>query len=262
VIDTGAARERGPGSLPEDPVTTMPFPARDYLPVLRELTGGFADVLRTADLAAPVADCGEWTLADLGTHLGNVHRWACSVVTTGESQRQHFRDGPGADLASWYASGAQRLLDTLEAANPEDRCWHFAGTAKTAAFWYRRQVHETAVHLADAHTAAGTPVTLDPAVAADGVDEVFTAMLPRVTRWYAPPPLAAPIALRATDTGDVWTLHPGEPPVLGPATEPAATAEATAQDLLLHLWKRTATPPRVTGAESVARAFLDAPFTP
>jgi uncharacterized protein (TIGR03083 family) len=242
-------------------MTTMPFPARGYLPVLRELTGGFTEVLRTADPAAAVRDCGGWTLRDLGTHLGNVHRWATSVVTTGEAQQQSFEDAPGADLVSWYADSAKGLLGALEAATPEDRCWHFAGTGKVKAFWFRRQVHETAVHLVDAHAAAGTSVTLDPAVAADGVDELFTAWLPRVTRWHAPPPLAAPITLRATDTGDAWTLHPGEPPALGPAVEPAATAEATAQDLLVHLWKRTGVPPRVTGATAVAQAFLDAPFT-
>ncbi len=238
-------------------MTTMPFPARDYLPVLRELTDAFAARLRTGDPAAKVPDCEGWTLADLATHLGNVHRWAATVVTTGEAQRQDFATGAGADLASWYAESAGLLLDALGAAAPEDRCWHFGGTEKTKAFWFRRQVHETAVHLAD----AGSDPVLDPAVAADGVDEVLTVWLPRVTRWHSAPSLAAPLALRTTDTGDAWTLHPGEPPALGPATEPAATAEATAQDLLLHLWKRTATPPRLSGDTALAGEFLRAPFT-
>jgi uncharacterized protein (TIGR03083 family) len=209
-----------------------------------------------------VPDCAGWTVADLGEHLGNVHRWVTAVVTTGEPHGQSFEDGPGADLASWYAQCARGLLAALEAAVPEDRCWHFGGTEKVKAFWYRRQVHEAAVHLSDAHAAVGASVTLDPAVAADGVDEVFTAMLPRVTRWHAPPSLAAPLALRATDTGDVWTLHPGEPPTLGAAAEPAASAEAPAQDLLLHLWKRGATAPRLTGDTEIAEKFLQAPFTP
>jgi len=172
-------------------------------------------------------------------------------------QPQDFEAGADAELASWYAESAGILLDALAEADPEDRCWHFGGTEKTKAFWFRRQVHETAVHLAD----SGSGHALDPAVAADGVDELLTAWLPRVTRWHPAPSLAAPLALRATDTGDVWTLHPGEPPALGPATEPAATVEATARDLLLHLWKRTATPPRVSGDTAIADQLLNAPFT-
>ena len=236
-------------------MTTMPFPARDYLPVLRELTGAFADALRTGDPAAKVPDCGDWTLADLGTHLGNVHRWAATVVTTGEPQSQDFETGPGADLASWYAESAGLLLDALERATPEDPCWHFGGTEKTKAFWFRRQVHETAVHLAD----SGSGHVLDPAVAADGVDEVLGAMLPRVTRWHAVPELPGPVSLRATDTGDVWTVHPGEPPALGPAAD-GASVEAPARDLLLRLWKRTGPTPRVTG--DAAAALLASPLTP
>ena len=235
-------------------MTTMPFPARDYLPVLRELTGAFAARLRTADPAAKVPDCGDWTLADLGMHLGNVHRWAATVVTTGEVQPQNFEDGLGG--ADWYAESAQLLLDALDAADPEDPCWHFGGTAKTKAFWFRRQVHETAVHLAD----SGSDHVLDPAVAADGVDEVLGTLLPRVTRWHAVPRLPGPVALRATDTGDAWTVHPGEPPALGPAVSEAATVEAPARDLLLRLWKRTGPDPRVTG--EAAEALLAAPLTP
>ncbi|MGW4524586.1 maleylpyruvate isomerase family mycothiol-dependent enzyme [Amycolatopsis sp. NPDC004378] len=236
-------------------MTTMPFPAREYLPVLRELTGAFARQLRTADPAAKVPDCGDWTLADLGTHLGNVHRWAAAVVATGEVQKQDFAQGPGADLASWYAESAGLLIDALEAATPEDRCWHFGGTEKTKAFWFRRQVHETAVHLAD----SGSDHVLDAAVAADGVDEVLGTLLPRVTRWHAVPELPGPVSLRATDTGDVWTVHPGEPPALGPAAD-GATVEAPARDLLLRLWKRTGPAPRAEGA--AAAALLRSPLTP
>jgi uncharacterized protein (TIGR03083 family) len=236
-------------------VTTMPFPARDYLPVLRELTGGFAEALRTADPAAPVPDCAGWTVDDLGTHLGHVHRWAATVVRTGEPQPQDFETGAGADLASWYAESAELLLDALEAATPEDRCWHFGGTEKTKAFWFRRQVHETAVHLAD----SGSGHVLDPAVAADGVDEVLGALLPRVTRWHPVPRLPGPVSLRATDTGDVWTVHPGEPPALGPAAD-SASVEGPARDLLLRLWKRTGPDPRTDGA--AAAALLEAPLTP
>ncbi|MFF1610935.1 maleylpyruvate isomerase family mycothiol-dependent enzyme [Amycolatopsis sp. NPDC058278] len=237
-------------------MTTMPFAPRDYLPVLAELTGAFAEALRTADPAAAVPDCAGWTVTDLATHLGNVHRWAATVVRTGEVHPQDFAVGAGGDLASWYAESARLLLVELEAAEPGDPCWHFGGTGKTKAFWYRRQVHETAIHLAD----LGSDHVLDPAVAADGVDEVLGAMLPRVTRWHAVPRLPGPVTLRATDTGDVWTVHPGEPPALGPAASGGASVEASARDLLLRLWKRTGPDPRATG--EAAEALLAAPLTP
>lgn len=237
-------------------MTTMPFAPRGYLPVLAELTGAFTEVLRAADPAAAVPDCAGWTVADLATHLGNVHRWAAAIVRTGEVQPQNFATGAADDLAPWYAESAQLLLGELEAAAPEDPCWHFGGTEKTKAFWYRRQVHETAVHLAD----AGSSHVLDPAVAADGVDEVLAVMLPRVTRWHAVPQLPGPVTLRAADTGDTWTVHPGEPPALGPVVADAATVEAPARDLLLRLWKRTGPDPRVTG--DAAEALLAAPLTP
>ncbi|MEV4054735.1 maleylpyruvate isomerase family mycothiol-dependent enzyme [Amycolatopsis sp. NPDC049688] len=236
-------------------MTTMPFASRAYLPVLEELTGAFAEALRTADPAAAVPDCAGWTVTDLATHLGNVHRWAATVVRTGEVHPQDFATAADGDLVPWYAESARLLLGELEAAEPGDPCWHFGGTDKTKAFWYRRQVHETAIHLAD----LGSEHVLDPAVAADGVDEVLGAMLPRVTRWHAVPRLPGPVTLRATDTGDVWTVHPGEPPALGPAAS-GATVEAPARDLLLRLWKRTGPEPRVTG--EAAEALLAAPLTP
>ncbi len=237
-------------------MTTMPLPPRAYVPVLAELTGAFTDALRTADPAAAVPDCAGWTVTDLATHLGNVHRWAATIVRTGEVHPQDFATGAGDDLVAWYAESAQLLLGELEAAAPEDPCWHFLGTEKTKAFWYRRQVHETAIHLAD----LGSDHVLDPAVAADGVDEVLGAMLPRVTRWHAVPRLPGPVTLRAADTGDVWTVHPGEPPALGPAADDAATVEAPARDLLLRLWKRTGPAPRIDG--DAATALLEAPLTP
>ena len=237
-------------------MTTMPFPARGYLPMLEGLTGEFAEVLRTTDPAAAVPDCAGWTVTDLGTHLGNVHRWAATVVRTGEAQPQNLAADAGADLASWYSESARLLLDALHSADPDAPCWHFGGTEKTKAFWFRRQVHETAVHLAD----SGSDHALDPAAAADGVDEVLGVLMPRVTRWHPVPRLPGPVTLRATDTGDVWTVHPGEPPALGPAADGAATVEAPARDLLLRLWKRTGPEVRATG--EAAEVLLAVPLTP
>ncbi|MEV6897634.1 maleylpyruvate isomerase family mycothiol-dependent enzyme [Amycolatopsis sp. NPDC051372] len=238
----------------------MTLSAEDYLAHLRALTTEFAEAANDGEANAPVPDCAGWTRADLVTHLGGIHRWAAEIVRTGEPQQLSAAEVPG-DLAAWYAESAAMLLTALEAADPAEKCWHFGGTPKTKAFWFRRQLHETAVHLIDLHGCAATTLVLDPVVAADGVDEVLTALLSRVTRWHAVPPLPEPITLRATDTGDEWTVVPGEPPAVGEG-EAAATVEASAQELLTLLWKRGEITPRVTGDEELARAFLKAPLTP
>ncbi|MFF0145028.1 uncharacterized protein (TIGR03083 family) [Amycolatopsis sulphurea] len=241
---------------------TFPFPAPDYLPHLRALTEAFAEEVRAGRFEAAVPCCGDWTRRDLVAHLGVVHRSVATIVETGQQVRVEAEMGE--DPAGWYAESAARLLDVLAAADPDEPCRQFVGIEMTKAFWFRRQVHETAVHLIDAHAARGGVVRLEPLVAADGVDEVLGRFLPVAARFVAIPSLAAPIALHAGDLGCSWTLVPGAPPVLGEA-EPVATVEATVQELLMLLWKRGGISPRITGAaeaEEAARGFLAAKLTP
>lgn len=241
-------------------MTALPLPPRDYLPRLRSLTEAFAAEAE-GDLDNPVPYCGDWIKRDLVAHLGNVHRWAAGIVRTGELSKQEFDVTPSGDLAPWYAESAAELLDALDAADPADACWVFGAAEKTKAFWFRRQVHETAVHLVDLFGARGATTRLDPLIAADGVFEVLGTMLPRVARWKHEVPLAAPITLRTTDTGHSWTVVPGEPPELGEG-EAVATVAAPAQDLLVSLWKRTDAQPEIDGDEAVAKEFLAARMTP
>ncbi|WP_370947807.1 maleylpyruvate isomerase family mycothiol-dependent enzyme [Amycolatopsis sp. cg5] len=244
----------------------MPLAPADYLPHLRRLVAEFERVLRTADHDAPVKTCGDWRLTDLAVHLGNVHRWATGMIITGESIKQDFDKVPDGDLADWYAESAAKLIEALEAADPADPTWHFGTSAKIKAFWFRRQTQEIAVHLYDAATSAGEELVLDPVIAADGVDEVLTEMLPRVTRWHTPPPLTASLTLRATDAGTSWHLPAvgeGEVPAVGEDAEPAATAEGTGQELLLMLWQRyPLAKVELGGDTAAATAFLSARMTP
>ncbi|MFE5565294.1 maleylpyruvate isomerase family mycothiol-dependent enzyme [Amycolatopsis japonica] len=243
----------------------------EYLARLRELTAGFARVARTGDHAAPVPCCGDWRLRDLVVHLGNVHRWAAGIVRTGDPAPQIFEADPGADLAAWYRESAEELIEALREASPGDGAWNFTAAAKTKAFWFRRQVHETAVHLLDAHRAAGTEYTLDPSIAADGADEVLLGMLPKVKRWHAPPVVTVPLLLKTSDTGHAWLITPpGETDVPGsrqadPAEAAGAVVEGTAEALDLLLWQRIELDGagiEITGDAAAAKTFLAGPFTP
>ena len=48
----------------------------------------------------------------------------------------------------------------------------------TVAFWYRRQLHETLIHLGDLRSAGGLDLAVAPVIWADTVDEVVTVMHP------------------------------------------------------------------------------------
>ena len=47
-----------------------------YLDSITEGAGRIADALRTGPLDAPVRACPGWDLAELGRHIGYIHRWA------------------------------------------------------------------------------------------------------------------------------------------------------------------------------------------
>jgi uncharacterized protein (TIGR03083 family) len=208
-----------------------------YLARLADDAAAFTDLLREGDLAAAVPDCDGWDVADLANHLGGIHRWARSAVITGAPGDAPVGPRARAELVAWFEEGAALLVDTLTTTDPDAECWTFGPRPRTASFWVRRQPHETAVHLRDLGRALGVQVALDPAFAADGVDEVVTMFFPRQVRLERIPPLAAGLRLVATDVADAsWVLA-------GDGTDPdaayAATLAASAEDLLLWLWGRS-----------------------
>jgi uncharacterized protein (TIGR03083 family) len=220
----------------------------------------FVEILRSADLATPVPDCPGWTLADLGGHLGAVHGWARDAVETGAP---HDEPTPPTDpraLAGWYADQAAALLDTLVTTPPGTGCWTFGPRPRTVDFWVRRQPHETAVHLRDARRALGLDVAIEPALAADGVDEVVTVFFPRQVRLERIPPLTSGLRLVAVDVDEgPWVLA-GD----GTGAEPAygATLTGTAESLLLWLWHRDGADLEVAGDAAVVDGVRATALTP
>lgn len=226
----------------------------DQLTVLRAETAQVTDLLRSADVAAPVAACPGWTVRDLAVHLGNIHLWAAAALRAGGEKVLPTPQQPGADLAGWYAGTAADLLAALDERDPDAPAWGFGPPPRTAAFWRRRQVHESALHRWDLEVAAGAPSGFDPELAADGVDEVVTVMLPRQLHLQRTPPLPAPVAL---STGErTWTLG---------GDDPVATVTGPAEALLLLLWHRTGPDDRrltITGDRSAAEQVLALPLAP
>ncbi|MET0433309.1 MAG: maleylpyruvate isomerase family mycothiol-dependent enzyme [Cellulomonas sp.] len=274
--ETRAAAGARPAAGPDPAAGTA------LLDALAAAQDAFAALLAEADPAAPVPGCAPWTVTDLALHLGGVHRWAAAMA------RREDDDGVDpveprepAPLRAFYREQADVLQDTLRSLGPDAPASTLVGPGP-AAFWHRRQLHETLVHLHDLAAAAGAPHPVaDPALWADTVDEVVTVMTPRQVRLGRMAALGRPVRLVADDAGRSWLLGApagGQPGPAGACPEAAAeaatpsvpdaapvTVAGPARALALLLWGRTpADDPAltVTGDRAALHAALAAPLTP
>lgn len=219
-----------------------------------------------AALAAAADDAGwdapvpatDWTVRELVTHVGGVHRWAADIVTsaspTGDTDAGRRVGAAPADetLLDWYLDGHERLVTALRTAPVDLECFTFLPAPSPLTFWARRQAHETAVHRADAEAAAGTTSRFDPDFAQDGIDELLNGFARRKSNAIG---TAGTLGLRAADSGDSWTITFGGERLV--AERGLVSADATVSgpsgDLYLWLWNR---PAAVTIAGDAALAGL------
>ncbi|GII57143.1 hypothetical protein Pth03_55320 [Planotetraspora thailandica] len=152
--------------------------------------GRLVEATRGGDPSAPVPSCPGWTLAKLMRHLGIVHRWARHMVAERVETPLWTRDvtvalpsDPG-DYPGWLAEGGADLVAALREAGPGAPMWAW-GTEQGSGFWSRRMLHETTVHRADVELALGREPYVEPATAANGVEELLANLL--VAEWTAGP---------------------------------------------------------------------------
>ena len=182
----------------------------DYLLELGAAMSRFAELQGEATGDEQVPACPGWTSRQLTEHLGSVHRWAASIVLSGqrvETPKPLFGD----PLVEWYAGTATALLSALQAVSVDEPTPNFSRNDEHAGFWRRRQMHEATVHTVDAAQALGLDEshwTLAPPIAADGVEEVLRIFLPRMTARGQAPDVRSRIRLTATDAGQSWVIAP------------------------------------------------------
>jgi uncharacterized protein (TIGR03083 family) len=245
----------------------MPQPRPDeYFAEIRSSAGTLADIVRAEDPDLPIPSCPQWSLRELAAHLGGVHRWAAEIVSTRAAQRvahdavPDSQYPPDRDMqAAWLRAGAERLISAVAQAGSAE-VWAF-GNMAPAAFWARRQAHETMVHRADAELAAGRAVVLDAALAADGIDEWLWMLSGprRAEMGTAALPPGAVLHLRAAQDERFrdWLVRAGPDAIT--VRDDAGAADVTvcgpAGQLLLVLLRRL---PPAAGNVSVAgeRALL------
>ncbi len=211
-----------------------------------------------------VPACPGWALRDLVVHLGSVHRWAteCVLHATAPAgtlpvERRVTDDA----LVDWYAESAAALADSIDAAPPDTPTWTpFPIESPTVAVWTRRQTQETSLHRRDAEEALGELLPIDPSVAADGVDEYLSVIVPRIVQRDARTLPSGSVHLHCTDTEGEWTVEVVDGTYLVDRAHRKgdAAVRGTAESVLLRLWGRQAAGRGldVLGDADVADAWL------
>jgi uncharacterized protein (TIGR03083 family) len=222
----------------------------DHLTALMRSGTVLREAAAAAGLDAKVPTCPAWTVTKLVAHQGMVHRWAAANL---RREKDHDTSASRAeadaapDLLEWYSVGLAALVDTLKATPEDAKAMVFLNDAPPPRrFWARRQAHETTIHGVDATSAvlgrwpSAADVDIDPALAADGIDELLTGF---VTRGKGRLPAAEPytMVVRTDDTAHVWTLRIGDGPIVtapGETAQPDVVFSGTAVQLYLSLWNR------------------------
>jgi uncharacterized protein (TIGR03083 family) len=217
----------------------------EHIEALDTAGRALADAAAEAGTDAAVATCPGWRVRDLLRHTTMVHRWATGIVTEGHTSYHPDGGEPdldGEELLAHFREGHALLVSALRAAPDSLECWTFLPAPSPRAFWARRQAHETTVHRADAESAlpSGSLGPVPPALAADGIEELLRAFHARDrSRVRTPEPKT--LRIRATDTGDAWTVRLSQE---APRTERNAAGPADcelsgpADRLYLTLWNR------------------------
>ena len=235
----------------------------DQLAVLGDLQSRFLDTARRADPDVRIPWLGRWTVRSLVVHLSRIHHWAA-----GQARRQQetpLGRGPF-DLPVLYEECARELRETLAELDPDARAWTLlddgvpnAEQAGTVAFWHRRQVLETLVHLWDLRTAIGERLEVDAALWLGCLDEVVTVMHPRQVRLGRIAAPEARVVFAPVEMDAVLEIQGA------PADAPGAVIAGPAEALALIAWGRLALDAdgvEVRGDRAAAEALLAGGLTP
>ncbi|MBV9659658.1 MAG: maleylpyruvate isomerase N-terminal domain-containing protein [Acidimicrobiales bacterium] len=236
-----------------------------HLASLEADSATFAE-LAPAHLDRAVPGCPGWDVARLAGHLGAVYSWAAGAVGSGGARPERERATPpdGHDeLIGWFVSQRQAVLAALRAQDPGAPAWVFLPSSpQTVAWWLRRQAMETAIHLYDLQSAAGMAPSISAQLAADGIDELLTEMVPGRLARNPVSSLSGSFHIHCTDsprdagTPGEWMLEfaSGGVEVRREHAKGDTAARGPAAGLYLWLWNRM--DPQTAGIEVLGDTSL------
>jgi uncharacterized protein (TIGR03083 family) len=218
-----------------------------------------AHAAEAAPRDAPIPGCPGWDVDALLRHIGDVHRWAATIVSERSPERlQRDFEGPADPdaLLVWYLEGCVALVDVLEAASPDEPFWFWGPAPNALAFWARRQANETAIHRCDAESAGG-PIT--PLTTVDAIDALDEWIGLATRRAKAPDGEGRTLRLVPLDADATWTV------VLGDRVEVISDrglgdCELRGSASELYLWsmnRRGREGLTATGGESLLQVWTD-----
>jgi uncharacterized protein (TIGR03083 family) len=146
----------------------------EHVAAVERETAAFAGALMRGDIDAQVPTCPDWKMVDLTKHVGGVMGFWTHALCEGTGRpKPPFDEDPGPAPSLWFVQIAGLLVAELRAASADTQVWTWNPNDQSARFAARRMAHETAVHRFDAQSAVGSPESIEPALAADGIEEIF-----------------------------------------------------------------------------------------
>lgn len=218
------------------------MPAPDHRRLL-ELESQALGSVPVDHLRLEVPHLAGWTVRTLVGHAGWVLRYATAALGSSPDQpprRSSVPEPPaGEDVLAWFARARSSLLATVDQVDPSRPVPTFTGP-QPAAWWVRRLAQEMAMHRWDAQAASGSADPFDPALAADGIDEVFEVFAPLRLDLDRLDGRGQTIHLHATDVEGEWicTLGPQRIDWEHGHAKGDVAARGPVSDLLLLLWGR------------------------
>ncbi|HSJ33906.1 MAG TPA: maleylpyruvate isomerase family mycothiol-dependent enzyme [Acidimicrobiia bacterium] len=173
----------------------------------------FREVIEYAGADRTVPTCDQWSADDLLWHLAEVQRFWAEVVgrrpAGPDSIDSPVRPGDRKQTLEFFDAAHRALRTALADAEDGEEAWTWTED-QTVGFIRRRQAHEALIHRVDAELTAGADIrSVEPRIAADGVDEILNVMIGGSPSWGEFDPEPATLGLETADFDGRWLLRFG-----------------------------------------------------